>query len=97
MIFLLVGCQDKPVEVNSVDEQAVVTNGVIDKNIAVTHLPCVSKKTIKKSPPIQDKSKIKAMLFKSGIITTEMTLEQANKVVDDFIRAKQSSHSNNCK
>lgn len=93
----MAACQDKPLVSENVNDQPVATSeaskGV---NEVTTNFPCVSKHTINKSPPVQDKSKIKAMLLKSGKITPEMTDEQADKVVNDFIRAKQTP-KNTCK
>jgi len=50
-------------------------------------LPCV-KGT---SPLIKDTTKLKHMLLASGKITAEMTAQQADKIVKDYIKKKQDA------
>ncbi|MPY25707.1 hypothetical protein FM037_27495 [Shewanella psychropiezotolerans] len=45
-------------------------------------------------PPIQDRSKLKSNLVKKGVITPEMSLEQADEKVAEFIRKKQQAFKN---
>lgn len=97
IVFLLAACQDKPKILTKENEQLVSsTDSVKVTKTTSTDLVCMNKSVIKKSPPVHDKSKIKAMLLKSGKITAEMTSEQADKIVNDFIRAKQTPNKN-CK
>ncbi|MGB1263210.1 MAG: hypothetical protein ACPG52_09890 [Cognaticolwellia sp.] len=58
-------------------------------------LDCTNS-TLKKSPPIKDKSKIEAMLLKYGKITTEMTSEEKSAAVNAYIQ-KKSAAFQNCK
>ena len=45
-------------------------------------------------PPIQDRSKLKSNLIKNGVITPEMSQEQADEKVAEFIRKKQQAFKN---
>ena len=45
-------------------------------------------------PPIQDRSKLKSNLIKNGVITPEMSQEQADEEVAEFIRKKQQAFKN---
>ncbi len=51
------------------------------------------KKTCLKgtSPQVQDKTKLKQMLIKSGKITTQMSSTEANKIINDYIKKKQDA------
>ena len=64
MVFLLTACQDKPKVTTHETEQMTTSTVASADTEAVSNLPCVSKKAIKKSPPVQDKSKIKAIILK---------------------------------
>ncbi|CAM3452291.1 hypothetical protein SHVI106290_15095 [Shewanella violacea] len=46
-------------------------------------------------PPIKDRSKLKLSLINTGIITSEMSPEEADEKVAEFIRKKQQGF-NNC-
>ncbi|XQW85218.1 hypothetical protein ACOYR1_00385 [Thalassotalea piscium] len=94
MILLLTACQDKPTIADSAIAQTDATQEKGTLKPETTNVACINKNTLKKSPPVLDKSKIKAMLLKSGKITAEMTAEQADKIVNDFIRAKQKPRKN---
>lgn len=43
------------------------------------------------TPPIQDRSKLKANLVKNGVITPEMSQVEADEKVAEFIRKKQQA------
>lgn len=49
------------------------------------------KMTCGSMPPIQDRSKLKANLVKNGVITPEMSQEEADEKVAEFIRKKQQA------
>jgi len=43
------------------------------------------------SPPLKDKSKLKNMLVNSGKITAEMSVQQINQVIRNYINKKQKA------
>lgn len=91
LALLLTACQNNN---ENIKEHVSVEQVNVEKNTTTGIMPKLDCKT-NKSPPIQDKKAIKNMLEKSGKITPEMTEEYAMKVVNDYIRTKQSS--NHCK
>ncbi|MCO4799841.1 MAG: hypothetical protein KC484_11515 [Colwelliaceae bacterium] len=87
LALLLTACQNNN---ENIKEPISVEQVNVENNMETGNLPKLACKT-KKSPPIQDKKAIRTMLEKSGKITTEMTEEYAMKIVNDYIRKKQSS------
>ena len=45
-------------------------------------------------PPIQDRSKLKSNLIQNGVITPEMSPEEADEKVAEFIRKKHQAFKN---
>ena len=80
------GCQKN----SPVTEEVAVTNK--QAPVVTTKLPCIKPTT----PFIKDKTKLKQMLINSGKITTNMSAEQANKIVKDYINKKRDA-LNRCK
>jgi len=54
----------------------------------VSKMPCKPSM----SPPIKDKSKLKVLLEKRGHITSDMTPQQVDKAINDYIRKKRAAY-----
>ncbi|GHE97501.1 hypothetical protein [Thalassotalea profundi] len=99
MVLLLAACQDRAhVSSETHESKPVVkeeSKASDDNDQTFDNLPCVNQSSIKKSPPIKDKSKIQEMLLKSGKITADMTPQQIEKAVNSYIRNKNAAF-NDC-
>jgi len=86
VLISLLGCQEEA----SVAEKPVISSE--KATVIKSKLPCIPATT----PFIKDKTKLKQMLTKSGRITADMSTEQANLIVKNYINKKREA-LNNCK
>lgn len=88
LVFNLSGCQEQEAQEAKASIKEESSTERVEPIIApIAKLPC--KKSM--SPPIKDKTKIKNMLEKSGRITPEMSPQQVEKVVNDYISNKKAA------
>jgi len=90
--FTLSACQNAEQQIGLEQQQAKVQQA--GGNQIKNNFKALCNKSA--SPVIKDKSKLKAMLVANGNITAAMTDEMANKIVNDYIKKKQSAFKN-CK
>jgi len=79
------------ISLSGCQKSSPVTDNAIAMNKQPIHmrpkLPCLSGTT----PYIKDTTKLKKMLLASGKITVEMSVEQVNKIVKNYIKKKQDA------
>ena len=77
-------------------QQNIELSGTISPDADVVGLVNEKKRIITcgAMPPIQDRSKLKSNLIKNGVITPDMSREQADEKVAEFIRKKQQAFKN---
>lgn len=84
LVITLSGCLEEEAKVEVKQESSAERVLPI---APIAKLPC--KKSM--SAPIKDKTKIKNMLEKSGRITADMSPQQIDKVVNNYIRKKNAA------
>lgn len=93
-LAFLTSCSSIPQEAdNTRGLQSIESSNTISPDAHSVELANDKKQIIScgSMPPIRDRSKLKSNLIKSGVITPEMSLEEADEKVAEFIRNKQQA------
>lgn len=96
-LAILASCSSIPEESDKTQvQQNIESSDTISPDADAVELANEKKRIITcgAMPPIQDRSKLKSNLIKNGVITPEMSQEQADEKVAEFIRKKQQAFKN---
>jgi bacillopeptidase F (M6 metalloprotease family) len=91
----LLGCQREEAPTTTTPPATLSANDAANTEGSHTSKAALAKKLTLPCkgtmPPIRDKSKLKKMLIDSGKITSDMTDDEANQIVSNYIKKKRAA------